>query len=297
MALISLNLTSAIEIQTPTPPSSMNLVVVSAIDITTPGAISALPMNLIVPSAINIQTSAPPSSMNLVVASAINITTPGVILISSSMNLMVASAIEVTTPGAISALPMNLVADTGLLIGAYKIAPYVFVWSVQPYHTKRYGVAIGDYDLSSQATAISATKSADELYLSVTIAGLDAIDGITANQLEQVRFYTYWHNQKTGEREQIGELLAANFEAIDPQIGGRSRSLTLQARAPGEVAVTPTTHSVEDAEYSGGNQLRLQNMAGIRVGDVVEHANGSMTVKTITHTFGAFVNAMTLTGV
>lgn len=192
---------------------------------------------------------------------------------------------------------INLDVNTGLSIEAYKIAPYVFVWSVQPYHVKRYGVAIGDYDLSSQATAISATISEDQLYLSVTIAGLDAIDGITANQLEQVRFYTYWHNSKTGEREQLGELLAADFESIAPQIGGRSRSLTLQARAPGEIAVTPTTHIVEDVEYSGGDQLRLQIMAGIMVGDIVEHEKGSMTVKTINHTFGAFVNAMTLTGV
>ncbi len=249
-------------------------------------------ISLNVPTEINVHT---PYHIDLVVSSAMSIATPSANW-AAPINLAVSSAITVTSPGRETALPIDLLVNTGMIVSGYRIAPLVTTFTPQPYHIKRYGVAIGSYDLSSQVTAVSAVKSTTEFYLSITIAGFDAVSGITDNQASPLRFYTYWYNSKTGENEQESDLIIADFESITPYQGGVSRSLTVQARSVAVPGVTPVTIPVEDIEYIGGGQLRLPIMANLNVGDTVTHAYGSLVINTITHTFGAYTNSMTLTG-
>jgi hypothetical protein len=234
---------------------------------------------------------APASIESTILFGAVNVP-----LIASKTNLMVSESIAILTQSLRTAQPVSLSTNTGMIVSGYRIAPLVTTFTPQPYHIKRYGVAIGSYDLSSQVTAVSAVKSTTEFYLSITIAGFESIDGITTNQASPLRFYTYWYNSKTGENEQESDLIIADFESITPYQGGVSRSLTVQARSVAVPGVTPVTIPVEDVEYIGGGQLRLPIMANLNVGDTVTHAYGSLVIDTITHTFGAYTNSMTLTG-
>jgi len=192
---------------------------------------------------------------------------------------------------AIISANLNLVIDNTLDIG---FAVYDKFEAIA-IHTKLYGVALGDLDLSDRVTTVTGTKDSALVSLSVALAGYDLIDEIALRVGQEMRFYAYWLNTQTGVVDLSNDLLTATATLVGGSRTATGNSITLSGEGLPFIR-EPIVKTINDIESFNASTIKAQVDLDLEPNDTVQTSLGGFVIGRISYQVGQ-TKGMTLTAV